>query len=305
MSKRVLVVCHSLSGQLRECAEALIAPMREGGDVEVRLADPTPERPYRFPMTMRSFLDLFPDSVLQQAPAMQPLPIEPGERFDLVILCYQVWYLSPALPVLGFLESQQAKVLRDTPVVVLGATRNMWQRGWLELKKLIEKRGGRIIDHLMLVDRGPGWSTFYTTPRWLLTGKKSGRLFTSGVSPEAIASLSEPGRILAEAVRAGRLDGSVFAREEKPVLEVCRKNLIPEIAGKGAFRIWARTIKAVSRRAPGLRYPLELTWFGWLLTMLPLIPGCRLVGALSRVFFPAWYQKQMETLALPSHGRVV
>lgn len=301
--KRVLVVCYSQTGQLRACTEAFVAALREDPEIQVDLVEPRAEADYPFPMGFKAFLGVFPESVLGEPPALRPLPLEPGARYDLVVLAYQVWYLSPALPALAFLKSPAAEALRDTPVVALCACRNMWQRGWVELKKLVEQRGGRIIDHLVLVDQGPAWATFYTTPRWLLWGQKEGGPFPpAGVSAEAIEGLRPLGELLREAVRAGRLSSSVFRAAGREVVKVEKRFLIPELGAKAFFRVWARGIRAIARVLPGLRYPLGIAWFGWLLSVLPLLPVCALIGAGARVLFPGWYRARIEELAGPSGG---
>lgn len=301
--KRVLVVCYSQTGQLRRCVNNLVAPLQEEGEVQIDFVEPAPEKDYPFPWGLKAFLGVFPESVLQEPPPMRPLRIEPGAHYDLVLLAYQVWYLSPALPIVGFLKSEAAQVLRDTPVVALSATRNMWQRGWMELRKLVEARGGRIIDHVALVDQGPAWATFYTTPRWLLTGRKEGGPFPpAGVSEAAIEDLRRVGERLRDAVREGRLDRSIFKRSGLDVLRVDERFLMPEIAAKSLFRVWARGIHAACRAVPSLRYPLGLAWFGWLISVLPLMPLFVLVGKGSRSLFPAWYQARLDELAGPSGG---
>jgi hypothetical protein len=303
--RSVLVVCYSQTGQLRSCAESLIAPLRESRAVELDFVEVEPVVPYPFPWGFRAFLGVFPESVLGEPPPMRALPNVVGRHYDLVILCYQVWYLSPALPIVGFLKSPEGEALAGTPVIALCACRNMWQRGWLELKRLVEARAGRVIDHLVLTDQGPDWTTFYTTPRWLLTGKKEGGPFPpAGVSEGDIAGLRVPGEKILDAVVAGRLKESIFAGSGLRVLRVPTRYLIPEMAAKSLFRLWARSIRSLCRVLPGLRYPLGLAWFGWLVCMLPLMPLFILLGAALKVVRPGWYRARVSELSLPSGGIV-
>lgn len=303
--KSVLVVCYSQTGQLRRCAESLVEPLRESPDVAVTFVVPEPEEPYPFPWGLRAFLGVFPESVLGEPPRLKPLALERGTRYDLVVLCYQAWYLSPALPVIGYLASPAAEALRGAPVVALCACRNMWQRAWLELRRLVEARGGRIIDHLVLQDQGPDWTTFYTTPRWLLTGRKEGGPFPpAGVSERDIAALRGPGRRIREALLAGRLGSSVLRGSGEKALLVKSRYLIPEMAAKALFRLWARGIRSAAARFPGLRYPLGLLWFGWLLSMLPLMPLFIAAGAGLRALRPQWHRARVAELTEPSGGSV-
>jgi hypothetical protein len=301
--KRVLVVCWSQTGQLKACAESLVAPLKASGDVQVDFVEPAPREDYPFPWGMRGFLSVFCESVLMKPAPLKPIALDPSARYDLIVLAYQVWYLSPAPPTVAFLRSDAAKVLEGTPIVALCACRNMWHQGWKELKKLIAAQGGKVIDHLVLVDSGPAWATFYTTPRWLIAGRKEGGPFPpAGVSQADIAGLAPAGEKLLAAVREGRLDRSVYRGSGLKVIEVDRKFLIPELAVKPLFRLWAGAIEAISTRAPSLRYPLGLAWFGWLISVLPLIPACALVGLGSRVAFPGWYRARIQELSSPSGG---
>jgi hypothetical protein len=303
--KRVLAICYSQTGQLRACVESLLAPLKKSREVEVDFVELEPETAYPFPWGMRRFLSVFPESVLGEPPPNKPVTIDPGRKPDLIVLGFQVWYLSPSPPVVAFLKSPQAAVLDGVPVVALSASRNMWQRGFVELRRLIAARGGRLVDHLALVDQGPDWSTFYTTPRWLIAGKKEGGPFPpAGVAPEAIAALQAPGQRLLEALAAGPIEKSVFAGTDLKVLEVRRRYLLPEMAAKRLFRVWARAIQTVGRTAPGLRYPMGLAWFGWLVSSLPLAIPLALAGETLRLTGSTWYRERIRELAEPSGGVV-
>lgn len=298
---RALVVSFSQTGQLKRCAENFSAPLREAG-IEVDVVELVPKAPYPFPWGMRRFLSVFPESVLGEPPPIEPPPIDPAKRYDLVILGYQVWYLSPAPPMVAFLKSPQAEALRGVPVVALCVCRNMWQRGYTELRKLVAGRGGKLVDHLAVVDQGPDWATFYTVPKWLIQGQKDvGWLPPAGASEQAIAGLREPGKVLAAALAKGPVEGSVFKGGDLEVLEVRRRYLLPEMAAKRLFRVWARVIKAAPQ---GLKYPLGLLWFCWLVSSLPLMIPIALTGEVLNLLGPRWYRERIEELAQPSGGSV-
>jgi hypothetical protein len=300
--KRVLVVCYSQTGQLKRCAQSLAAPLADSGEVQVDFVELVPRTPYPFPWGLRRFLSVFPESVLGEPPTIAPAAVDPAARYDLVILAYTVWYLSPAPPVVAFLASPQAQVLQGAPVVALCACRNMWQRAWVELKRLVSARGGRIVDHVVRVDQGPDWSTFYTTPRWLIAGKKEGGPFPpAGVSEQAIAELRTPGLRLLEALRSGPIERSVFAGSGLEVMEVRRRYLLPEMAAKRVFGLWARLMRAAG---PSLAYPVGLAWFAWLACSLPLAIPLALTGEILRIAGVRWYRERIEELAQPSGGPV-
>jgi hypothetical protein len=43
-----------------------------------------------------------------------------NKKYDLIIFGYQVWYLTPSIPIISFLKSGYAEnILKDTPVVTV------------------------------------------------------------------------------------------------------------------------------------------------------------------------------------------
>lgn len=304
--RHVLVVCHSQTGQLRECAEALVAPLRASGEVEVEVLEPKTAAPYPFPWPVPAFLDVMPECVLEEPPPMQQVRPQ-RQKYDLVILAWQVWYLSPALPVTGFLASDAAKVLADAPVVALCACRNMWHAGWLKLKARLDALGAKVIDHLVLIDQGPAWATFVTTPRWMWTGKKNGfgPFPEAGVSREAIAALTGAGERLRDALRAGALGDSVLRGTRPAPLLVVRKYVLPEFLASHVFRWWARLIRRGGRLSRRLRLPLEVLFLVWLCSsVLVLLPVLLLTAVVVRVGFKGWFEGRVMKLAAPSGGDV-
>jgi hypothetical protein len=58
-----------------------------------------------------------------------------NKKYDLILFGYQVWYLTPSIPIISFLKSGYAEnILKDTPVVTISGTRNMWMLSQEKLK---------------------------------------------------------------------------------------------------------------------------------------------------------------------------
>lgn len=304
--KRVLLICHSQTGQLRQCADALLSSLRASGEVELDVYDPKPVTPYPWPWPVGEFLDVMPESVLEVPPPMQPMALK-HEKYDLVVLAWQVWYLAPSLPVTAFLQSDAAKVLKDTPVVALCACRNMWHGGWIKLKARLDALGARVIDHVVLVDQGPAWATFVTTPRWVWTGKKNafGPFPEAGVSEKDIAALAPLGQRLLSAVKENRLQTSVLKGASPAPLTVVRKYVLPEFIAGHIFRFWARLIRGAGNLSKGLRFPVELLFLAWLWSaVLVVLPLVILTTIVVRVGFRGWFNARVAMLAAPSGGEV-
>ena len=163
--KRILVVYYSQSGDAAAAVEAFVKPLRDAGAaVTMEQIRPTVEYPFPWKSFGR-FFDVFPECVLGRPPAIHPLSLDPDDRFDLVILAYQIWFLAPSLPAQGFLQSPYAKVLEDTKVITICVNRKMWHSGSETTKAALRRLGALHPDSVVVTYRGPPWTTFVTVVR--------------------------------------------------------------------------------------------------------------------------------------------
>lgn len=301
--KHVLVVTFSQTGQLSEIAGQIVAPLRSAGH-SVHVETLTPETPFPFPWPIVDFVDAFPECVQLDAPPLKPLHVEPGHDFDLVILCYQVWYLAPALPMTAFLKSPAGqRLICGKPVVTVVACRNMWLSAQETMRQLIAEGGGKLRDHLAFTDQGHPLATFITTPRWVLTGKRNRFLGMppAGVSPAEIHAAGRFGRALGNALNHDE------ERREQPMLSGLRavtvnpRLAISERAGRRAFGVWSRLIRLFGKRGQWRRRPALLLFSIYLITMvLTVVPASLLIQwLLSPLLRPRLARLRAE-LELPS-----
>ena len=282
---RILVLYYSQTGQLTRAAQSMLAPLAGRTDVEIVWQNLEPVEPFPFPWGFLRFFDTFPECVHLDPPPLRPVAFAPDAHFDLVIVAYQVWFLSPALPITAFLKSAAANVLKDTPVMTLIACRNMWLAAQEKMKALIAARGGRLIDNVVLTDQGPPWATFVTTPRWVLTGRKDslwGLLPPPGVSDADIAAASRFGRALADVLpqvkgaRAPLLAGL-------GAVKVNPGYVTGEKIAHRSFLIWGRLLRALGRPGTPLRRAVLVVYILFLVAMiLTVLPVSMLVRALLR-----------------------
>lgn len=260
--KRVLVVYFSQTGQLQRVAASVCAPLSADGDISVDWRALKPLQPYPFPWPFFAFFDQFPEAVHLQPPAIAPLDFADDARYDLVILAYTVWFLSPAPPVTAFLKSAQGRaLLRDTPVVTLIACRNMWLLAQEEVKQLLADAGARLSDNIVLTDRGGSLGSFITTPRWMLTGKTDPLwgLPPPGIREDDIREAARFGRALASALRDDRLDGRAPVLEGLKAATADDRLIASERIGRRSFWIWGRLVRACGAQgAPARRIVLAI-----------------------------------------------
>ncbi|MFV3384781.1 hypothetical protein ACNFCJ_04890 [Pseudomonas sp. NY15364] len=126
-------------------AQSVCAPLRECDGIEVDFLTLQPAQPFPFPWPFLGFFRIFPETVLMKPQPLLPLAVDADKRYDLVILAYQVWFLSPSLPCTSFLASPEAaRLLKDTPVVTLIGCRNMW----LMAQEKVKARPRRVTEAL-------------------------------------------------------------------------------------------------------------------------------------------------------------
>jgi len=301
--KNILLVTYSQTGQVSGIAEQLVAPLAQAGQ-RVRVEYLQPETPFPWPWRLIDFIDVFPECVQLDAAPNRPLTLADDEDFDLVILAYQVWYLSPALPMTAFLKSAAARrLLAGKPVITLVACRNMWLTAQATLRRLIAAAGGRLIDHLAFVDRGPALATFVTTPRWVLTGRRDAFLGLppAGVAEAEVAAAARYGRVLVNALAgdAERGNGPLLAGLGAAVVDP--RLIISERAGSRAFAVWSRIIRACGKRGQWRRRPALLLFAVYLVLMiLTVVPLSLLLQRLLAPLLAPKLQRLKQELEQPS-----
>jgi hypothetical protein len=302
--KRVLIVYYSQSGDVARMAEAFAAPLRAAGaELVWEKIEPVAEYPWPWRNVFR-FFDVMPECVTELPPAIVPPKFSPHDRFDLVILAYQVWFLSPSLPIQGFLRSEHARVLRGRKVITICVSRNMWHRASERMKAVLAEAGAMHVDNVVVTHQGAPSVTFITTPRALLTGKR-GRL--GGVLPKAGVHEAQQDRmgLLGETV-ARQLD-TLDDPAAGPLLrgmgavEVNRRYVVPERVGWRCFRIWARVIRWLGRFGRPLRSVGIFLFVHFLLLLIVLgIPLAMLMMPVTYPFVRKGLEREITRLKEPS-----
>jgi hypothetical protein len=301
---RVLALHYSQSGQLTRAARSMLAPLEAHPDVEVVWQEVRPREPFPFPWPVLRFFDTFPECVHLDPPAIEPMDFDPDAHFDLVILAYQVWFLAPSLPITGFLMSDAARVLHDTPVITLIGCRNMWLSAQERMKELLLAAGALHIDNVVLVDSGPVWASFVTTPLWLFTGRKDatrGLLPPAGISDADVAAAARFGRALVAAlprIEAGARDPLLTGLG---AVEVRAGYISGEKIAQRSFHIWGRGLRALGPPGAALRRALLLFYIAFLVAMiLTVFPLGILFRTILRPFLRSRLELEVRRLEAPS-----
>lgn len=247
--KKVLVVYYTQTGQQKEILDHLLAPLAADPEVMLSFHRIQPVADYPFPWDSLRFFDAFPESFLQI-----PCPLEPidprvlDEDYDLIVLGYQVWYLSPSIPFNSFLKSAEAKaLLGGKPVITVINCRNMWVMAQEKVKRALHELGAHHVGNVALVDRHLNHVSVITIVHWMMKGRKDsylGLFPKPGVSEKDIRESSKFGISLLPHLRNSDYttlqaewieQGAVWV---KPVLVFTDKR------ANTLFAKWARLIRS-------------------------------------------------------------
>lgn len=300
----MLVLRYSQTGQLDAVTDRLLAPLKADPGIRLHEERLQPQQPFPYPWPPLGFFDAFPESAHLRPRPLQPLTLRGDERFDLVILPWQVWFLAPAQPVTAFLQHPvAAHVLKDTPVVSVIACRNMWLLAFDKFKGLLDACGARLIDNVVLTDPGPTWATFITTPRWLLTGRKNGfwGLPAAGLSAAQIDGTERFGQALRAALAKGEERGPGPLLHGLGAVRADARLYISEKAGTRSFYLWGKLIRAVGGPGSLARQPLVLLYVLFLFVLIcTVVPVSLTLQALTRPWCRGWLHRIRALYELPS-----
>lgn len=245
--KRILIIYYSQTGQLKEIVDSVSRPLKNNNQLFFEELKPVPA--YPFPWSSMAFFQVFPESVNEIPCELEPFKNNPDEDYDLVILAYQVWYLSPSIPVSSFLQSETAKkIFKGKPVITIIGVRNMWIMAQERVKSRINELGGRLAGNIVLTDPAPNLVSVVTIVRWLMKGEKGafkwlGMPFPpAGVSQKDIDHASVFGEMIHESLSAGDLDHLQEKLASEGAVKVDPILMNIEKRGKMMFGIWAKMI---------------------------------------------------------------
>jgi hypothetical protein len=245
--KRALVIYYSQTGQLKKIVDSVTARLREDFTLVFEELKPVP--PFPFPWQGRQFFQAFPESVQEIPCVLEPFQFNPDSDFDLVILAYQVWFLSPSIPLSAFLQSAAAgKVLKDKPVITILGVRNMWIMAQERVKKHLRELGSTPVGNIVFVDPHPNLISLVTIIRWLMKGEQKGKGLISrffppaGVPEQTVREALKFGEVIREAFRFGALDTLQDRLLEKGAVRIKPVLLSLEKRGRILFGFWSRFV---------------------------------------------------------------
>ena len=244
----VAVFYYTQTGQALAIARSLCAPLEAAG-CRVVTREIRPVTAYPYPWSSEAFFQVFPESRLGIACAIEPVDLS-GEvaEADLVLVVGQSWYLSLSTPLHAFFQSPEVRAyLHGRPVVFVNGCRNMWVMTQYETRRYLREIGARYVGFIELHDKAPNLVSVLTIIRWLFYGRKEATrlLPAAGVSQRDVADADRFGLILLRTL----YDGQWEQLQER----LMREGAVPFIPHlyfieRNGYRMWGRWAHFVRRR---------------------------------------------------------
>ncbi|CAA7195324.1 dialkylrecorsinol condensing enzyme DarA [Chryseobacterium potabilaquae] len=277
MQKNILVIYYTQTGQLEDIVKKIAEPFENKDGYQITYYPIRLKKDFPFPWPSDVFFETFPESYLQIPQEILPPPEDVlNKKFDLILFGYQVWYLTPSIPIISFLKSGYAEnILKNTPIVTISGTRNMWMFSQEKLKVYLNNMQAKLIGNIALVDRHDNYTSVLTILRWLTTGKKekSTWLPAAGISNKEIAESIKYGKIIKK-----HFDNNNFQHLQTELVSNGAVEIRPflvrvEKVGNKIFTIWSNLIIKKKEKRPLLIkfFKVYLMTAIWIISPIVLI----------------------------------
>ncbi len=303
---KVLAVGFSQTGQLSRLMDSVLGPVNESTQIKVTRITLETHRKFPFPWNFFNFFDTMPECVYEDAPAIEPKDLDPDAEFDLIILGYQAWFLSPCPPIISFLKSEAArKIINGKPVMTLIGCRNMWLMAQESIKERVDDLGGHLIDNVVLVDEAHAAYTFYSTPIWMLTGNKgpyfNGKIPKAGLTDEQIENASRFGDAIVRQLPNRDVADSSPMMSGLGAVKISEGLIASEKVAKRNFRMWGGLMRKFGNPDAIARKFILIIYFTFLaIIVLTIMPILAVVKKLLKPFTKAKVASQKAYFARPS-----
>ena len=244
----VAVFYYTQTGQALAIARSLCAPLEAAG-CRVVTREIRPVTAYPYPWSSEAFFQVFPESRLGIACAIEPVDLSGAvAEADLVIVAGQSWYLSLSTPLHAFFQSPEVRAyLHGRPVVFVNGCRNMWVMTQSETRRYLREMGARYVGFIELHDKAPNLVSVLTIIRWLFYGRKEATrlLPAAGVSQRDIADADRFGLILLRTLYDGQ-----WEQLQERLMREGAVTFIPQLyfIERNGYRMWGRWAHFVRRR---------------------------------------------------------
>ena len=250
MSKQILVLYYSQTGQLEQIVNNFCSPLISAG-CEVELVEIIPIEEFKFPWNGARFFDAMPECVLDIPISIKKVALT-KDRYDLVIIAWQPWFLSPSLPIISALKDPKImSVISQTPVITICGARNMWISAHKRIRNWIKDNGGIHVGSLVLRDRNNNLISGITIQYWLFKGRKDkmfGVFPKPGVSDDDIENCKNFGIDAYECLQNDEWNYLQQKWIKQDGISVSKRLMFVEYRAIKIFTLWAKLIRRKQNR---------------------------------------------------------
>ncbi|GAA5106985.1 hypothetical protein GCM10023211_07530 [Orbus sasakiae] len=291
MKKNVLLVYYSQTGQLTKLAESFISPLHDLPEINLEIQAVEPTTNYVFPWSFNRFFNIFPETVhLRPDPIITPVFAQ--DKYDLIIIAYTVWFLSPSQPITALLQHNNTKkILAGTPVVTLIACRNMWLMAQETVKQLLTQSQAKLVDNVVRIDSCGGPASFIATPLWMLTGQKQPLrwLPKAGIDDKEINDCAKYGQKIKTTLLSNKpIEQPMF--KHMSAVKVNERLILSEKIGYRSFYLWGKLLIKAGNISTYLRQFILYFYIAFLVCMIcTVVP----ITALIKTLLSPWLKKRI------------
>lgn len=212
MKPRVLILYYTFTNQTKRVSDAMAEQFRQRGcNVDECCIEFVDERhkielPFR-PFWRKLFSWLLPQLLGKTGTVRVPEEVV-ASHYDLVCIGSPTWWVNPAMPIVSFLKSENAKqLLNETPFAVFTVCRKVWWNNMYRVKKMAKKQGGNFVDGCAFCFKGNDLQSALSFISYMQFDENRDRLwgikiYEFGVPSEGIARAKDFARKLVGGLRA-------------------------------------------------------------------------------------------------------
>ena len=196
MKPRVLFLYYTFTNQTKRVADAMAEVFREQGCETQHCAIEFVDERYRIGLPFKPFWPkllwwLWPQLRRKTGKVLIDPDVINGE-FDLICIGSPTWWLHPAMPIMSFLKSDDARrLLEGKHFAVFAVCRAVWWNNVRLVKKMASQHGGKFVAAAALCFKGNDIQSALSFINYMRNGTERDRywgvkIYEFGVSSEAI-----------------------------------------------------------------------------------------------------------------------
>jgi hypothetical protein len=242
--KRILILYYTQSGQMLSILQSLATPLIRAGHT-IHFEEIQPLEKFPFPWSSYQFFNAFPEVFSQQPQSLKRVSPKATNGYDMIILGYQPWFLTPSRPVSSFLQTDDGKkILTGKPVITVLGCRNMWLGAQEKVKKRLKEADATLVGHIALMDRSSNLTSLITILRWMFTGNRKPFWFfpAAGVSDQDVEHAQAYGELINKALEKNEFTSLQVGLNEAGAIDIKPNLVLLERRGQKAFSVWSKFI---------------------------------------------------------------